>query len=288
MTKRSLQRVATCVAALCVSGSAFAKEPSRRTAEGPADIIEKAQNLSLQKDRTQAVNILVSAIRRESPSSPAAKEMKSVLQDISGFFEGDKAQQVYELALSLRKNDVNQAQAKIAEALRIEPDNLRLLNEAARLLVIKGDCSSAGDAMNRHRKWNPYDEQSLLVAAQAAVCQGDWPAYTALRSQADNRKGPYAKSWAALEVERALKEKSDSRAKEALAALQKADPAHPEIPYWQWRLETDRSKQNSEAQKYLMGCKNLSAAQYRRYMMETSICRRTAEVEAFLKTTGSP
>lgn len=285
MTDRFLTKAATTVAAFFISFPSSAKDPQR---EGPKDIIEKAHNLSLQKDRTQAVNILVSAIRRENPNSAVAKELKSVLQDVSGFFEGDKAQQVYELALSLKKNDLNQSQAKITEALRFEPDNLLLLNEAARLQIMKGDCSNASEAMARHRKWNPYDEQSLLVAAQAAVCQGDWPAYAALRSQADNRKGPYATSWAALEVERAIKERADVRAKEALAVLQKADPAYPEIPYWQWKLETERSRQLASAQKYLMSCKNVSAAQYRRYMMETSICRRTAEVEAFLKAAGSP
>lgn len=260
---------------------------SPRTAEGPADLIEKAHNLSLQKERTQAVNILVAAIKREAPNSANAKELKSALQEISSAFLGDKAQQLYELAVSFRKTDLAQMQNRLNEALRVEPDNLLLLNEMARLQIIRGECAGASEALAKHRRWNPYDELTLLTSGQAAVCQGDWPAYTTLRSQADGKKGPYGVFWLALEVERALKEKAEARAKESLELLRKEDPQYPEIAFWSLKLAKDVSSRSNFAQKYVMECKNVSAAQFRRYMMEPLLCRRTAEAETFIKPGGS-
>jgi hypothetical protein len=258
-------------------------QKNRRLSEGPADLIEKAYNLSLQKDRTQAVNILVTAIRREHPTSVAAKEMKSALQEISSAFFGDKAQQLYELSISLRKNDVNQAQARLSDAIRIEPDNLLLLNEAARIHISKGECGTAAEALQKHRRWNPFDEQTLLTAAQAEVCRSEWPAYTALRSQSDVKKGPYALYWAGLEIEMALQEKSEARAKENLELVRKEDPEYPELGYWIWRTEKDNQRRKNGAQQYLLMCKKISAALFRRYLVDPNYCRRTAEVESYLK-----
>lgn len=290
MSPRTLWSAAALAAALLLSAAKPAEEKKapapKRTAEGAADLLEKAHNLSLQKDRTQAISILVAGIRRENPNSANAKELRAALADIGGLFFGDKTQQLFELALSLRKNDPAQAQAKLSEALRLEPDNVQLLTESVRLQILRGECSAAGETAAKHRKWNPFDEQLLLVAAQAAVCQGDWPAYAALRSQTDPRKGSYPKTWAALEVERAYREKATARGKEALDALKKNDPEHPEIPFWTWKLETDRSRQRAMAQRYVAGCKNLSAAQFRRYILEVFLCRRTAEAAALLD--GNP
>lgn len=258
-------------------------DPKRRTSEGSTELTEKAYNLTLQKDRTQAVNILVTALRREASSSATAKELKAALQEVSGLFLGDKAQQLYELSLSLRKTDVNQALGKINEALRIEPDNLQLLNESARLQILKGDCSGATENLAKWRKWNPYDEQTLLTSAQAAVCQSDWPAYTGFRSLAESRKGPLAKYWLALEVEKSLKENSESRAKEALDLLHKEDSSFFEVSYWDFRTLKELTPKMAAAQKYLSNCKNISSAQFRRFLMEPYFCRRTAEAESYVK-----
>lgn len=269
---------------LIASASSFGA--AKVKSEGPNDIIEKAYNLSLQKDRAQAVNLLVSAIKRESPTSPAGKELKTTIQEIGGLFYGEKAQQQYELALALRKTDLGQAQAKLTEALRVEPDNIQLLSESGRLLILKNDCGAASETIAKQRKWDPFDEQLLLVAAQAAVCQGDWPSYAALRSQADLH-GPFAKTWLALEVERAYREKADARGREAMTALKKVDPEHPEILFWSWKLESNKVQQRAFAQRYAASCKNLSAGLFRRYITETFLCRRTAEAETFVESGGT-
>lgn len=265
-----------------------AQKDHRRTSEGPGDLIEKARNLSLQKDRAQATNILVSAMRREPANSTAFREMRSALEEISTVFFNDRAQQLYELALSLRKTDPKQAQARLQEASRIEPDNLQVLNELARLQMIAGNCDNAAESLAQIRKTNPFDEQTLLGSAQAAVCQNDWPLYTSLRSQADGRKGNYKKSWLSLEVERADREKAESRAAEAFQALKAADPEHPELGYWEWRFGKLSEQKNAAGARYLATCKNPSTALLRRYLSEPFLCRKTAEVENAQKTGVAP
>lgn len=254
--------------------------------ESYKDLIEKANNLSLQKDRSQAVNILVTAIRRETIGSVASREMKSALQDISGSFLGDKAQQLFELALSLRKNDLSQSAGKISEALRIEADNTTLIAESARLQIARGECAVAADSLTKARRWNPYDDYLQLAAAQAAVCQGDASAFSAIRLVSDPKKSNVSKFWSLLEIEKAAQEKAELRARELLGLLAKTENRNPEISYWSWRLEKDPSLRTSAAQKYLMSCKNISASLFRQYMLDPMLCRRMSEVEAFLKTAG--
>lgn len=265
----------------------FAAAPPKKKTEGAADLVEKARSLSLQRDRAQAVTVLVNGIKREGASSPASRDLKAALHEIGAVFFSDKAQQAYELGLSLRRTDLAQAQAKISEALRIEPDNVQVLAESARLAVIRGDCGAASESMAKQRKWNPYDEQLLLVAAQAAVCSSDWPAYAALRSQAEPRKGSFAMSWSALEVERAYRENAEARSRETLETLRKSDPSYPEIRFWTWKLEKDPRRRQQAAQTYVLDCKNLSAAQSRRYMFDAFLCRRTAEAQTFVDSTGA-
>lgn len=260
-------------------------EKPHHTTEGPRDLVEKAHNLTLQHDRSQAVSILVTAIKREPPGSSSGKEMRATLQEISDAFLGDKTQQLYELSLSFRKSDLGQAQGRLSEALRLEPDNLRLLNEQARLQIARSDCGAAAEALAKHRRWNPFDEETLLTSAQAAVCQADWPAYTSLRSQAEGRKGPLARYWLTLEVERAQKEVAESRLKEALEQLKKENRENPETNYWQWKTTAakDGGSRLEAAQRYLMACKNLSAAQFRKFMFEPLLCRHVTEVESSVK-----
>lgn len=260
-----------------------------RPSEGPQDLIEKAQNLILQKERGAAIQLLVGALRRESPKSAAAKEMKAALAGMTTLFFSDKSQQLYELALTFRRTDVTQAQQRVAEALRQEPQNSLLIAEAGRLSIMRGDCASAQDLLRRAKEKNPFDELILLTLAQAALCQSDIPEYASVRSLADAAKGPYAREWAALEVERALIEKAESRARENIENLLKTEAGHPEIQFWRYQLEKNSEKKKAHALKYAHGCKSMPLSVARKYLNEVSICRRLIEIEEFLgaKSDGS-
>jgi tetratricopeptide (TPR) repeat protein len=243
-----------------------------RRAETSKDIIEKAYNLSLQKDRSQAINILVNAIKQENLNGGNTAELKKALQQVSYLFYSDRAQQAYELALSLRKTDLTGAQQKLNEALRMEPDNLSLFVELQRILLAKGDCSAALDGVTKERQQDPFDENLVLLQAQAQMCLGKGDAFAKTKELADTRKSALAKYWINLEIDQATNDKNVPKAKELLSLLAKMDPKYPAVDYWQWRLAAPAAKAEA-AQKYLKDCKNISPMTYRQYMTDVNLCR---------------
>lgn len=277
-----LRRAAFC-AALFLSASLCLAQNKAPRSETYKDIIEKAHNLSLQKDRQQALSILVAAIKRET--KPAAiTELKRTVQEISGLFFSDKAQQLYEVGVSLRRTDLPQAQIKVAEAARIEPDNSTIVNELSRLLIAKGDCSGALDNVGKQMKISPYDEELKLTWAQAMICQGNFKEVTKTFESKEVTRSGHQKFWLSLDIDKSLREKNLTKAQESLSALQKLDPRYPEISYWTWKIDALNKKINLEAaQKYVMSCKNISASQYRQYMIDPMLCRRMTEIDSELK-----
>ncbi|WP_413583064.1 hypothetical protein [Bdellovibrio sp. HCB288] len=266
-------------AAFLFSSPAF----SQSKAETYKDIIEKAYNLSLQKDRQQALNILTAAIARET--RPAAQtELKKAALDVAHVFFSDKAQQLYETSISLKKTDLNQALAKLNEAQRIEPDNQTVLTELARLHVAKNDCSNAMEVLAKPLKVISFDDELRLANAQSQACSGQWIDFAKNPEALDPKKSPYQKFWMILSVEHQLKLKNAAKANELAQNLVKLDPKYPEAHYWTWKTSQVLKKSNvEEAQKYVMACKNISASQYRQYMIDPMLCRRTTEVEGEIK-----
>ncbi len=256
---------------------------SQSKAETYKDIIEKAYNLSLQKDRQQALNILTAAIARESRPLAQA-ELKKAALDVAHVFLSDKAQQLYETSLSLKKADLSQATSKLAEAQRIEPDNLTIVIESARLQIAKNDCSNAQEGLAKSLKLVSFDEELKLTNAQAQACSGQWLEFAKNPESVDAKKSPFQKYWMALTIEQQLKLKNLTKASEFSLNLTKLDAKYPEAHYWGWKVSQALKKSNVElAQKYVMACKNISASQYRQYMIDPMLCRRTTEVEGDIK-----
>lgn len=269
-----------------LSNLSLAKSPKSETHK---DIIEKAYNLSLQKDRQQAMHILLNAIRKEARPQNIA-ELKKVVTEVASIFFSDKAQQLFETGVSLRKNDVSQALEKVLEASRLEPDNFTIINEIARLQIAKGDCKSAQEVVQAQLNFVNFDEDLKLSLAQALICQGKWTDYQKIVDSVSNRKSSQQKFWLALEVEKFLVQKNYSKVQENLLNLKKVDEKYPELSYWSWKIsQMQKKRNNEEAHKYVMACKNISANQYRQYMIDPMLCRRTTEVETELKgLNGSP
>ncbi|WP_291515923.1 hypothetical protein [Bdellovibrio sp. ArHS] len=283
-----MKRAALVAALSFLALPAFAQTKNGKS-ETYKDIIEKAYNLSLQRDRQQALNILATAIQREARPQ-AISELKKTTAEVANVFFSDKAQQLFETGVSLRKTDLNQALDKVNEAARIEPDNFSIVNEQARLLIAKGDCKSAQENVQKQLKTVTFDEELKLSLAQALVCQGRWLEYQKIVDSVFIKKSPLQKFWQVLEVEKTLSQKSLTKAQEALAGLKKSDEKYPELFYWTWKYEQMAKKANlDDAQKYVMTCKNISANQYRQYMIDPMLCRRQVEVEGELKgMNGTP
>lgn len=255
------------------------------------DIIQKAQTLSLQKERGHAVQLLTSSVARESKKGPPPKELVSALEEVASLFLSDKAQQLYELALSLRENEPQMALQKLSDAAKLEPDNLQIQLEQFRVSAILGNCNEAGAAILRLNETLFPIESVRLAAVQAALCRNQLEDARKLRGASDEKKSPLFAIWTSTDAEILLRQNKGEKAIELIAQAQKLDPDFPESYYWQWRAETDLKKVSEKsAPKYVALCKSLSPRAYRRYLAEPFLCRRVQEVESSLKknNTSSP
>ncbi len=266
---------------LASAGTKVRSSPARETYR---DLIEKAYNLSLQKDRTQALGILVGAIKKENKKSPAQRELMTALEQVSKVFYSDKAQQLYELALSMKSSDPTTATAKLQEALRLEPDNLSIEIALARQALASNDCDGALARSLKQKDLLVAIEELRLVAAQSQVCLGKYDDYLVSRSAQDVKKSDLGKFWFVLETEYFFKTASLPKALEAAVNLQKQDGNFPEPHYWDWRAGTElKQKKDKAAQRYLNLCKTMNSRQQRDYSPEPQLCRRTTEIENYLK-----
>lgn len=254
------------------------------TTETYKDIIDKAQALSLQKERGHAVQLLISSIDRESKKGPPPKELVQALEDVASMFLSEKAQQLYELAISLRVNDPGTSLQKQNEAARLEADNLHIQLEQFRLHLTLGNCNEGATVAERLFTQMPVLDAVKLAAAQGALCRGRAAEAQKIRGQADLKKSGLTIFWNLVDAETQLKLGNMARVNEALTSNEKLDKAFPETQYWRWRLARDSNKNpDTAAERYVAGCKSLSPRAARGYIYEAFLCRRVAEVETSLK-----
>lgn len=253
------------------------------------DIIDKAQALSLQKERSHALQLLSSSIVRESKKGPAPRELVAALEEIAFLFLSDKAQQQYELALSLRPNEPQLALQRLNDAAKLEPDNVQIQLEQFRLGAILGNCGEAASSIQKLQMALPSLEALKLAAAQAFLCQGQFQGASEIRAGIDLKKNPLALFWQVFDAELLFRQSKLDKAQDVLVNLQKASPQFPETYYWQWRVEREQRRPGERpALKYVALCKSLSARSYRQYLQEPFLCRRLPEVESSLKKNNNP
>lgn len=242
--------------------------------------IEKAENLILQKDRDQAIQVLLNALQREK-NKTTISELKKKIEELGSVFLSDKAQQHYETALSLKRKNISQALAKMNEASRIEPDNIQIISELVRLNILKNDCNKAQDLILKFYNKNKYDENILLSMAQVQQCLSASDQYFSVRSYVDPKKITESYDWQILELQREIFEKDKLKAKERLASLLKWDAKNPQNLYWQWSLEKlENRERNSLREKYNLSCNNISVGVFRKYMRDPYFCNKQSEMEA--------
>ena len=252
------------------------------------DIIEKSYALSLQKNRAQAVQVLVNAIRKEGKKSQAVKELLQALEEVSTVFYSEKAQQQYELALSLRMSEPQAALAKLYDASNLEPENLSILLSQMRLSISLGDCAGAFQQAQKIRETNPYSDEVALVFSQAAVCTGQFESYLQMKNVSDTKKSGMVSFWMTTEIEYLFKTSNFQKARDLAQQLIHTDPKYPEAYFWDWKIDNEiKLKTDKSARKYVSTCKTITNKELRNYFIEPNLCKRTVDVEAYLKKSNT-
>ncbi|MFP5518631.1 MAG: hypothetical protein ACLGGX_01910 [Bdellovibrionia bacterium] len=262
-----------------------AKKSVTANTETASATIERAQNLMLQNERLQAISLLYRALKRENSKSQNYAEIKKAIAEISEVFISENAQQLFEMAVSLRKAEPVQSQQKLLEALKLEPENSLVISELGRVYIARNECGTALDLAAKHLNNNELNDQLLLLRYQAETCLMKPLEQPLIAPETfAKRNGPSALWWLLVDLERAHKQRAIKSTLDLLAQIKKVDPQAPQIDYWKYRTAPLTIKSISDANKYIMTCKNMTAAQFRRYMLDANLCRNLGELESEIKT----
>lgn len=257
-------------------------------AETNSDLIEKAYNLSIQKNRLQSIGILTQALKKDSKKGKISKELISTLNEISQTFYSDKAQQLYESALSLRMTDTNAALSKLNEALLSDKDNLIILLEIGRNLLSKNDCDKALETAQKAKEIYIYIEEVDLLISQSLVCSGKLEKALDLKPT-DIKISEFYIFWQLLLAEVQYRKNDLISLRNTLNEAAKNENKDPQIYYWQWKLQLGiKESAVRDASKYISECKKLTSRKIRELIYDPFLCRNTVEVENYLKKNNNP
>jgi len=267
--------------------SASAAEKINR--ETYRDLISKAQNLSLQKDRLQATKILTRAALKEK--GHGKKELIQALTELSEVFYTDKGQQTFELGRSLDEASPVTAIERYNEALGLEPNNTAILKALARSNIAASHCDRGLDSAVQGLSINPFDEELVLLRAQSTVCLNkiDYPKL--VQELAEVKQAELKLYSDLLKGKVLLTEGKLPAAEVQIDKLVSMDSRFPESHYYLGLLKQKLGKNFFEHfQKYVSLCSELTPERRRKYWLEPRLCMDKLKAEAELekaKTTPS-
>lgn len=229
--------------------------------------VENLDELLDKSDRFGAMNYVQQ--KRKS-------EEKKLVPLIANQYFKQRTQELSELALSSWLRDRKEAEIKLNEALKLEPDNLNLLSMKWIILLEKKDCKAVFDEVIPWKKFEVL-EVIKLFNSRIALCQ----AKQELELYPTKN---YRIFWMTLEAQAELEKEHYGKAKTILDAVQKIDPLMPEIYFYM--VKTSQSLKlpiDDFARKYLALCRNITHRQTREYLLQPFLCQRTKEIEGLLK-----
>ena len=127
----------------------------------------------LKKDRAQASTVLLESIKKLGPTSEKRKQLSRQLDQFLEMFYTEAAQKIYEQGNSLYAKEPALALEKFEEAKRLEPDNVLVLENIARLNIHSKSCGKASEELKPVLKLNPYRQNALVLMLKAFECSGD-------------------------------------------------------------------------------------------------------------------
>lgn len=195
---------------------------------------------------------------------------------IANQFFKQKSQELAELALSYWVRNRPEAEAKVLEALKGEPDNFYLLKLKWIFLLERNECKLVEDELKPWLGFHSLDEVNLFKA-RIATCQK-----TPFEAPASPKKNKVF--WGLIQAQQTLEKQEYQKASMALNQLELIDQNMPEI-YW---LRTKTNQQLKAplvdaAKKYLALCRNITHRQIREYLLQPNLCQQVKEAEDLLK-----
>lgn len=237
------------------------------------ETIKKAEDLLLQKERAKAVKVLTTLLEQEKQNKLAQAEARKILKDINGLFLNEKAQQNYELALNLKNTDLNQALAKLNEALTWEADNFKILTEISRIKINKKDCKSTLQALELANQQNPFDELISVTLSQAYFCESETlKCENIVNKFIDPKRKANKYEWLQLEFLLKLKEKDYTKAKDIFTEMKTVEGKNPQLELYEGLLNKNSSAKNENINKSTLSCKGVNQSLLRKFQQDPFFC----------------
>lgn len=256
----------------------FTMTSAARVVETAHAAIEQAQSFVLQKNRSEACAVLNRAI----PASGAKHRPKLIesLQQISKVFLTDKGQKTFEAAQAMLWDSPDLALKEFNRALASEDGNVLILDNIARIQIIKQDCDGALNTIEKARLLNPFAGDSAVLELRALFCQGGFELLrqkgTALPAL-DKMQEALAQYVLAKE---ALQASEIQRAFEVLTKVTEDQPTFPEAFYALAKAGAELEKDPELAmQKYVSLCKAVTMRERKKFALEPRLCANLKEAE---------
>lgn len=144
---------------------------SAATTENHRDMIHKAENLTLQRDRSKALQILKLSLKKEEKNLQNAKEVIQSMDRIGNLFFSEKTQSIYAKGISELKQEASLSREDFKAALAMEPDQLLIIYQLGLLDLKENECAKALDWSKKGLNLHPYHNKLLSLYLQAALCE---------------------------------------------------------------------------------------------------------------------
>jgi tetratricopeptide (TPR) repeat protein len=251
------------------------------------DLIQKAQNLTLQQDRLQTSQVLIRGIQRENRGSTAYRELVRVLDELTAVFYTEKTQNLFANAESVADKPREAIEA-YQEALKTDDRNVSILKALARLHLRLDECEKADGRVKQAEEVNPYSAEVRLLRLQTLDCQKNFDMLSTRLGAHDADLEPVEKYTRGMQMLDLLRHKELKKAKALLVTWETQSPDYPEVFFWKWQLSKEgtidkTTIDRSAAAKYSQLCQNLTARKRKSFSLDVDLCKGKEAADVFLK-----
>ncbi len=287
----NIRRVPRIPINLVVILTAFAVSTSyAQQTENHKNLIEKARNLTLQRDRLQASQVLQRALQKEPKASPAFKEMSRALDELMLLFYTEKGQSLFTQADAAIDSNPKAAIDSYNAALRAEDGNVSVLMALARAHLRLEECAKAEAFIKQAESMNPYSPEVKLLRLQALSCTGSFDQLSQQLSQLNDANmselSSVEKYLKTFQIQEAIRKKDFKKAKSIQSAWEIANAEYPEVYFWKYKLSSIEggNSDRSAGAKYVQLCQTMSVRKKKTYNLDVELCRSREKIEEELKT----
>jgi hypothetical protein len=247
----------------------------------PLAAVVSAREKLVERKRSEALQILLSALQAET-SAFRRDEIEAELAKVSQIFLTNEGQRLFEMAESSRHAAKSGYLAQYEEALKLEPQNSKILSAYILALISNKKCRAAAEQIGQLDATDPYLQEIKLLKFKQQICLDVAAITMEQETELESQKELmfYKKT---LRAQVAFNKGQFESALNFARAASRIDDRYATPYYWAWKILAKDNAGVDEAQRFLSLCKNISPEMRRKYSYDPEICSSSEEVEDFLR-----